>query len=549
MTAASAAEGPCHAIVRQMSRPSNSAAVAAFTLSLLAALGLDPARAAAPAAAPLAAPASAVPAPAVPAPVAGTSGAATTASGLHVTATVHPESLVGFPVVVAFTVKNDTAANQTFPDLAARPHLVRFTVDGPRGKSERYNTPPAFDVATAWALAPHSQRDVLLEIPSSAAFPAGDYTVTVSIQDPGGPINFAPVAMSLAVPRPLAGTPIWEPTIAQNLGTIFPWVQDRGSSAALYLMQFDARAQTRAIAQYWIADLEAPVDPVLSRSRPGDSFARYLYWLVPRSTTATLGYGRLEGTALRTGVKTAALPYPTAELFDRGITDSKGQLVVPMWIPAPSGKGGSLKAWTLTERGAQSVRNIVDLPVKPTLHATAIDAASNLLVSVVVSGGVDVYKVDPAMPAEIPARGTRHWAAQAGWAPVGVTFDTLPDAGARPGGLSLYVLTRSTTPGPQSWKSQWSDLAGNAFSPAQGTWNLPGILEALLTNGYGPFYALSRDSQGAWWYEVQGGAPVAVPFPAPLGPPSLFISGGIVRARALGGPSVVTDLTLGPKAE
>lgn len=480
--------------------------------------------------------------------VAPTTGAATTASGLKVTATVHPEAVVGFPVVVTFNVRNDTSANQAFPDLAARPHLVRFGVEGPRGKSERYNTPPAFDVATSWTLAPRSSRDVLLEIPSSAAFQAGLYRITVTVLDPSGAIVFAPVELTLAAAKPVSGTPVWEPTIAQNLGGIFPWVQDRGTAAGLYLMQFDARSQTRGMAQYWLADVAKGVDPVLSRCRPGDSFARYVYWTVPGASTTTLGYGRLEGTAFRSGVHTAPLPYPNAELLDRGVTDGKGRLVVPLWIPAPSGKGGSLKALTLTERGAQSFRNIVDLPARPSLHATAIDAASDLLLALVVAGGVDVYRVNGNDPAELPARGTRHWATEAGWAPAGLAFDTLPDAASRPGGLSLFAVATSTA-APAAYTSQWTDLSGNAFSPKQGAWALPGTVQSVLPSGYGAFYALSRDSAGAWWYQAEGGAPVGVPLPATATSATLFVSDGMVRARVLGGASVVTDLALGPKAE
>lgn len=477
----------------------------------------------------------------------------TTATGLRVSARVHAEALVGFPVVVAFTIKNESAATQMFPDLAARPHLARFSITGPRGKSERYNTPPAFDVASTWSLAPRSERNVLLEIPSSAGFPAGDYTVTVSVQDPGGTLTFAPVNLTLATPKPMAGTPVWEPTIAQNLGTIFPWVQDRqgapGAAAALYLMQFDARAQTRAVANYWLADLASAVDPVLTRSRAGESFSRYVYWLVPGTSTATMGFGRLDGTSLRS-VKTASLPYPTAELFDRGITDARGQLVLPLWVPAPVGKGGSLKIWTVNERGAQSLRNMVDLPSRPNVHATAIDAASNLLVAIGVTGGVDVYRADTTQPPEIPARGTRHWAAMAGWTPAAVAFDVLPDAASRPGGLSLFTLLRSN--GAAEWKSQWSDLAGGAFSPGGGPWSLPGELVGMVTSGYGTFYAVSKDPAGSYWYQPQGTttASVAAAIAAKeMDNPSLFLSGDMVRARVLGGQSVVTDVTLGPKVQ
>jgi len=493
-----------------------------------------------------------------PAPAANSvSGTATTVTGLKVSATVRPEALAGFPVVVALNVKNDASATQSFPDLAARPHLVRFSIVGPRGKSERYNTPPAFDVATAWTLTPHSERNVLLEIPSSDGFPAGDYSITVSIQDPGGTLQFAPVNLTIAVPHPLSGTPVWEPTIAQNLGTIFPWVHDRSGTgsnraAALYLMHFDARAQSRPIAQYWLADLAAPVDPQLARARPGESFSRYVYWQVPGASTATFAFGKLEGTALHSGVKSVSLPYPAGDVLDRGVTDAKGNLVLPLWLPAPNGKGGSLKAWTVSERGVQTLRSIVDLPTRPTLHATAIDASSNLLLAIAVAGGVDVYRVDSTQAIEIPARGVRHWANEPDWTPTALTFDVLPEAGGRPGGLSLYTLltggATSSTPSDK-WKSQWTDLAGAAFAPATGAWTLPGKLEALVTSGYGPTYALSRDAAGALWYQPQGAAPVVVPTPQGAARASLYISAEIVRARVYGGASVITDVTLGPKQQ
>ncbi len=484
-------------------------------------------------------------------------GTATTVTGLKVSATVRPEALAGFPVVVSLNVKNDSSTTQAFPDLAARPHLVRFSIVGPRGKSERYNTPPAFDVATAWTLPAHSERNVLLEIPSSDGFPAGDYTITVSVQDPGGALQFAPVNLTIAVPHPLSGTPVWEPTIAQNLGTIFPWVQDRSNGgsnhpAALYLMHFDARAQSRPVAQYWLADLAAPVDPQLSRARPGDSFSRYVYWQVQGAATATFAFGKLEGTAFHSGVKTVSLPYPAADVLDRGVTDAKGNLVLPLWLPSPNGKGGSLKAWTVNERGVQTLRSIVDLPTRPTLHATAIDAGSNLLLAIAVAGGVDVYRVDSTQAIEIPARGTRHWANEPEWTPTALAFDVLPDAGTRPGGLSLYtLLTAGATSSSQAdkWKSQWTDLSGAAFAPASGAWKLPGKLETLVTSGYGPTYAISRDAAGAFWYQPQGASPVVVATPQGATQASLYISADIVRARVFGGASVVTDVTLGPKQQ
>ena len=71
----------------------------------------------------------------------------------------------------------------------------------------------------------------------------------------------------------------------------------------------------------------------------------------------------------------------------------------------------------------------------------------------------------------------------------------------------------------------------------------------MLPNGYGAFYALSRDDAGAWWFQAEGAAATSVSLPTAATKATLFTSDGLVRARVLGGASVVTDLALGPKAE
>ena len=68
--------------------------------------------------------------------------------GVVVAADLRQDYVAGFPMLVRITVRNDGDAPTSFPDLASRPWLVRFLVDGPGGqKSERYTTPPAIDTS------------------------------------------------------------------------------------------------------------------------------------------------------------------------------------------------------------------------------------------------------------------------------------------------------------------------------------------------------------------------------------------------------------------
>lgn len=482
--------------------------------------------------------------PLVPSASAAPSGVqATTAAGLVVTADVRDEYLAGFPMLVVLTVRNDGATPVSFPDLIARPHLVRFTIEGPKGKSERHTTPPAFDAPTTWTIPPRAERRVVVEIPSSGVFVPGDYTLTVQVADPAGAVSLPARPLRLAAPRPVAGTVVNEPTIASKVGAMFPWVHQAASGFDLYLMQYDPRAPGRVVAQYALAHLDAAAEPVLSRSRPSDALARHVYW---KSGPASVTVGRLDGPMFRAAPRTFTLPYPEVVLLDRGVTDSRGGLVVPVWIPGPKGTAGGVRALCINERGQQSLRTVVDLPERPSLVATAVDAGSNLLVALGHGEGVDLYRVDPLAAAELPAQGVRAWRATSGWTPAALAFDVLPDQGTHPGGLSLLtVVTTPAVPGRTAqYQSRWHDLAGKAFveSPAL-PWPFPGRIVSLLPSGTGPFYVLSSDGSG-WWFGAQGGVPTATRSGAPG---VLWANDQSVLLRRIGGTKVAEDVVLGPK--
>ena len=89
---------------------------------------------------------------------------AASAVGISVSADLRASYLTGFPVLVSLTVTNTGATAQTFPNLAARPHLVHFTTTGPKGKSERHTSPPEVEPTAVWTLPPGSSQRAILEI-------------------------------------------------------------------------------------------------------------------------------------------------------------------------------------------------------------------------------------------------------------------------------------------------------------------------------------------------------------------------------------------------
>lgn len=462
-------------------------------------------------------------------------------NGARVTVDLRGEYLAGFSLLVAVTVHNDGTAPLQFPDLAARPHLVRFLLDGPKGKSERYSTPPATEPSTTWTIQPQSERRVLLEVPSSAAFPAGDWTLGLRILDPAGAVEVAPRPVVIAPARPVGGAPLWEATVASNTGAMMPWVHQARDGFDLYLMQHAAKRPDRVVAQYHLAHLDRAAEPVLTRARPSEAQSRFVYWI---SGEQALTYGRIEGTVLRSP-RTIGIAYPKAELLGRGVTDGRGGLIVPLWVPAPSGSGGEVLAMCIDDRGQAVLRPVGRYTQRPAQVATAIDASSNLLLALAEPAGVAVFRVDPLAPPEMPARGARVWKTEGGWSPRALAFDTLPDNGQHPGGLSLLTVLSRPTGETAAARTLWADLSGRVFQDSTaGAWTLPGEVRALLTAGYGAWYALTQDTAGAWWYAAQNGTSTKVEASAPA---ALWPSSDAVLLRTLAPGTVVRDQAMGPR--
>ena len=463
----------------------------------------------------------------------------TAPSGAVVHADLRGDYVAGFPMLVEITVVNPTGAAVSFPDLNARPWLVRFQLQFADRKTERLTTPPATDPGTMWSIPPRGRKRVLLEIPSSGAFKPQAGTLTVAVADgSGATLALGPHPVRIAEAQPRAQV-VHEPTIASASGPMLPWVQPTATGADLYLLHH--RPDGRLAGNYHLTSLPAPADVVLSRSRSADATTRWLYW---KSGERTLTLARLAGPRLGAEPTVVSVPYPNAELFGRGATDGRGGLIVPLWIPSPKGAAGSLRALCVDSAGGQVLRKVVDLPSRPTVSTSAVDAGGNLLLALATASGLDLYRVDPTLAPELPARGLRAFKLENGASVGGLAFDSLPDTSDRAGGLALVSLLLRPAEKGTTVRTQWIDLGGKLIQESpDAPWVVPGPVHHLLSSGFGAWYALSKGAEG-WFYTPQGGKPAGVALTAPG---ALVLRGEEVRIRTLANGSVVAERAVGAR--
>jgi hypothetical protein len=449
---------------------------------------------------------------AAPAPV-----EAATADGLVVRADLRDVYVTGFPVLVEITVSNPTREARSFPDLAARPWLVGFAFTTGTRRTERSNTPPA-------AGAP----DTRLRLPARD-------------------LRFQPA-------RPVAGHALSDPTVRNRTGDVIPWVQALpGGGFELLALQMAPKHPDTPQALRPLLRLSRKVEPALSRGRAADAGARWLYW---QDGDGRWTVGRLEAGQLRDGVRTVAVPYATATVLARGVTDGRGGLLLPLWVPDPAGSGGSVQVLDVDPQGGSTTRQVVSLPARPLVAATGVDAAGNLLLALGHAAAVDLYKVDPTAPREIGARGVRLQANTGGLTPAALAFDTVPDRGSRAGGLALVLVEAGKVGATATGRTRWYDLGGKILEDGPvGPWTVPGTIQDLLPDGYGAWRALSRDKAGALWVTTQAGTPARVSastdgsalVPDSSGFGVLWPTKSEVRLRTLAHDTVVRDVVVGPR--
>jgi len=456
---------------------------------------------------------------------------ARTAAGLEIAADVHPWQLHGHPILVSVAVRNPTPTALTFPDLASRPHLVRFEVASGGGRPQvRYTTPPAQDADLRWTVNPRGERRVLLEIPSSEVIKPDAIDLRIRVQDGKETVTLGPVSLALAWPYPAGAHLVPDLEVFTSVGFMSAWVQRAASGADLYLDVRPTLATGRDGDQWLLAHLDAPVEPLLSASRPAEAWDRHVYW---RSGTRSLWYVRLQATEARHAPRRTDLPWPTWDLLARGVSDPQGGLHVPIWIQAPSGRGGEVRVVSIDPQGTPYFRVVVKMDERPQAWST-VDAGGQVRLLLLQGGNLDLYTLSTTAGATMPASGIRllpprvrkapeakasedeaasatATAAPAEAAPAaapappapaarplpptsGAAFGILPDTPEHPGGLAIFAWAET---GARLLSGAWLSLQGGEIARVEGVQIPAGSqVRTVIPAGYQPFWVAIADAAG-----------------------------------------------------
>jgi hypothetical protein len=412
-------------------------------------------------------------------------------SPVEIQADLRSEYLAGEPILVWLTAENTSPQAASTADLSARPWLVRFTLQGEDGKKTWSTTPPAIDPGGKWTLNPRGRRRVLLEIPSSERLTAAEYGLSIAIDDDGQVRTLPDWTLRLVPPRHVGGGPVYDPMTVENVGFQTAWLHRGEAGYDLYLHHAVGANPQDVIGDYFLHRLDEEVDPVLSLSRPQQSWDRFIYW---QQGDKEIWYARLQGQVLRDEPRKIEPPYPELELVSRGSTDARGGLHVPMWVPAPGGAGGELRVASIRGQGGTRFRLVDRFDSRPELVETAVDSSGDLRLLVQDDEQLVIYQL--ASSGELPAvgkaleDGDRELAA--------ARFGYLPQRGDEPGGLGVLMLFEDTRLEPDGSSVDVLDGGYYALSGRQlQSWpqvTVPDGWSAVdaLPRGYDPYVVLLK---------------------------------------------------------
>ena len=455
--------------------------------------------------------------------------------GVAVQAVVRAEYLAGDKIIVPVVFSNETAGPLSAPDLGSRPWLVEFQLTSPTGGVQRRkSTPSAADSGRTVSVAPRGRRQTLLEVPGAGALAPGEWSLGLKVELPQGPVELPARAIRVAPPRPVAG----------DLG---PHGAEPGASAWLHAGKdgFDLYLHLPAAgaapeANWFLRRLPAAVEPVLAAARGQEEGNRHVVWLEGGRTLVAV---QLQGVEARGEPDVVPLPWPKVELAGGAVTDARGDVHVPLWVPAPKGEGGELRLVSVDARGTPVFRRLGRLPARPLRVESLADAAGTAQVLVASAAAVDVWAVRAGPAPDLPLPGKRIFAAPAGEAVVGATFGRLDRLGEQAGGLAVLVAAV----GEAGLRARWVALQGGelrALEPVP--WAAGSTLLGLVPGPSGVAGLVVRPAAGAPVYR-EGARSVALPGGSGGAWSIQRDTAGEARLRRLGdGGPVKVEKLLGP---
>lgn len=441
------------------------------------------------------APVSAAPA-AAPAAVPG----AVQIDGASVSADLRGEYLVGQQAVVPISVANLGEAPLSFPDLAARPWLVRFELTMPEGGLVRRSTaPPEQDSGRTVQIPIRGQRRTLLEIPGIEGTRPGSYPLAVQLVQGDQVTEIARQTVRFATPHPVAGDLGPSGLTGSKVGLQAVWVHQAAQGFDLYLLQASSEDPTQVTGARFLAHLDQAVEPMLAAARTAEATAPFVVW---RQGERTLRILRIDNTGVVTTDRSVDAPWPHVSLIGRPGVAVGGVLGVPLWVPDPKGLAGELRVATIGPGNHIGFARISRFAGRPDQVETTVDASGAVQLLVRHAAGLDLYTLRgssvAAASVALPLPGRRLAAAQDGLTLLSARFGVLPPSGDRPGGLAIFTLGRTS----EGLQGRWLDLRGNAVaelaavaSPAAGE------LVEVVPNGDAAPGLLTRAGHSLTWTE------------------------------------------------
>ena len=455
------------------------------------------------------------------------------AQGLEIRTDLHGEYLLGETMLVRIEVVNaQSSETLRFPDLSASPWLVRFRITDQEGKTQtRYNVAPEDEgEARIWEIPPRSRREVVLEIPSSSTFKAGQHTLQIEIKNGENTQTLPEHAFRLAAAKPVGGQVGYDALAVSRGGHQVVWAHDAEKGVDLYLHHASGEAPSRTLGNYHLLSLEGAVEPVLALSSPQQVWDRHVYWM---SSDSSLQFARLRGQAFRSTPRSLNFPYPNVELVGRGSTDGEGGLHVPFWVEAPNKKGGELRVASIDSRGRPRFRSVLRSATRPEWVRTGVDSTGGLRILLGSQGELDLYTLDPST--DLPAAGTRVLPSTAGVRHSEIGF--LPETDSSPGGMALGIVTRGA-PGEAgvAHEVRWVSMRGTALHTVGGFSLTEGQSLHSIVILADEFWAVVAEANGTHTLVNRSG----VQGPVPAGQMGALVphgDGGVVLRRLKnGGP-------------
>ncbi len=419
--------------------------------------------------------------------------------GVDVSVELRDEYVQGVPFLVAIGLRNTTGKTAIVPDLAARPWLVRFDLVLPDGRSvRRATTPPESDSGRTASIPPAGQRRTLLEIPGAASTPVGPYRLDVQLLDGETPSLLASGSIRVAAPKPVGGDLGVEGLAGSNAGLQALWVHQAAQGYDIYLHQAST-ADPRAVEdQRFLLHVDKRVEPMLAASRAADARSPALAWAESKRTLRVV---RVDTTGAVMADQRVELPWPEAEVVGRPALLTGGTVLLPLWVPAPSGNAGELRLVSIDSRGRPGFPRLASYASRPDLVRTTVSPEGAGLFLVGHRDGLDLYTQRAAAmqgPDALPVPGRRLQAAGDDGAIVHASFELLPDTDSVPGGLAVLVLQQK----PTGLGGRWLDLQGNKRLTLPITDQLPaGQLAAVAPAGAGSPGLLFRSGNSGVYVE------------------------------------------------